>query len=136
MLQHHIPFSTVFPSCLSNFISPYFISFPMKFQVVISKSRIFETFLYCVVTSYSLSIEKCLFDKHFVASTNYTDFYWYSKCGGGNSGLKFIFRIKYDKGHILSPSLMPLDINSKLVYAYGSSTPFMSLSPLKELKSS
>ena len=72
----------------------------MKFQVVISKSRIFETFLYCVVTSYSLSIEKCLFDKHFVASTNYTDFYWYSKCGGGNSGLKFIFRLKYDKGHI------------------------------------
>ena len=59
-------------------------------------------------------------------------FSWYSKCGGVNSGLKFIFHIKDKNGHISNPSLKPIELNTELVYADGSATPFVPLSPLKE----
>ena len=104
----------------------------INLQVVISTSRIFETIFYCSVTSYSLSVDQSLLDNNFVSSKNDTDFAWYSKCGGGNSVLKVILRLKDDKGHIFNTSLTPLDINTKLVYDYVYATYFMYLSPLKE----
>ena len=104
----------------------------MKSQVVLSTSGVFENIFYCSVTSFSLSAEQVFLDNHFVSITNDTGFAWYSKCGWGGSGLKVIFSLKYDKGHIFNPSLTPLDINTKLVYDYGSATPFVSLYPLKE----
>ena len=87
-------------------------------------------------TSYSLSIDQRFLDNQFVSSMNDTDFSWYSKCGGGNDGLKFIFHLKYNRGHIFNPSLTSLDLNNELVYANGNSMPSVPLSPLKEQKSS
>ena len=63
-------------------IFPYFISLRMKFEVVLSTYRIFETIFYCSVASYSLSIEQYFLDENFVSSKNDTGFAWYSKCGG------------------------------------------------------
>ena len=63
-------------------IFPYFISVHMKFQLVLSTGDIFETIFYCIITSYSLSIEDRFLDNHFVSSTNYTGVSWYSKCRG------------------------------------------------------
>ena len=93
-----------------------------------------KSVFYCGVTSYSISIEQHFLGNQFVSSTNDTDFAWYSKCGGENSGLKFIFHLKDEKGHIFNPSLAPLELNTELVYADGFATPFMPLSPLKEQK--
>ena len=80
----------------------------MKYQLVLSTGGIFENIFYCSVIRYSLSIEQNFLDNQFVSSTNDTDFCWYSKCGGVNSGLKLIFHIKDKKGHIFNPSLTPL----------------------------
>ena len=108
----------------------------MKSQVVISTGRIFETIYYFIITSYPLSIEKRFLYNQFVSSTNDTDFAWYSKYGGGDSGLKFIFHFKDYRGHISNPSLTPLDMNTELVYADGYATLLIPLSPVKENKSS
>ena len=111
---------------------PIFISVHIKSQVVLSKGGIFETIFYFSITSYYLSIEKHLTYNQFVSNTNDTGFDWYSKCGGVNDGPKVIFRLKDKKCYIFNPSLIPLELNMKLVYAYGYYTPFMPLSPLKE----
>ena len=115
-------------------IFPYLISEHIKFQVFLSTGGIFDFF--CSVTSYSLSIEQRFLDEQFVSSVNDTGFAWYSKCVGDNAGIKFIFHLKYDKGRIFNPSLKPFELNTELVCADGSVTPFMPLSPLKEQKSS
>ena len=103
----------------------------MKSQVVLSTIGIFETIFYCSFTSYYLSVEHIFLDNHFLSGTNDTDFDWYSKCGGGNYGLKVIFRLKDDKGHISNPYLTPLDLNTKIVHDNGSTTTLMYLSTLK-----
>ena len=51
-----------------------------------------------------------------------------------NSGLKFIFHLKDEKGHVLNPYLEPLDINDEIVYANIYATPFMLLFTLKDQK--
>ena len=108
----------------------------MKFQVVLSTGRIFEAIFYLSVTRYSLSIEKRFLGNKCVSITNDTSFAWYSKCGGGNAGLKFIFHIKDDKVCIFNPYLITLDLNTELAYDDGSATPFVPIYPLKEQKSS
>ena len=65
---------------------------------------------------------------------NDTGFYWYSKCGGKNAGLKFIFHLKDDKVCILNPSLKPLELNTESFYADWSVTPFKPLSTLMDKK--
>ena len=70
----------------------------MKFQAVISTGGISETIHFCSVTRYYLSIEQNFIGNQFVSSKNDTGFSLYSKREGENSGLKFIFHIKYDKG--------------------------------------
>ena len=87
----------------------------MKSQVVLSTGGIFGTIFYCIVTSYSLSIEQRFLDNQFVSSVNDTDFAWYSNCGGGDAGLKIIFHLKDEKGRIFYPSLTPLELNTELV---------------------
>ena len=56
-------------------------------------------------------------------------------CEGENSGLKVIFHLKDENGHISNPYLTLLDPNTKLVYANVSTTPLIHLSPLKEKNS-
>ena len=104
----------------------------MKPQVVISTGIIFETVLCCSVTIYYLSIDQCFLDNQFVSGTNYTGFSWYSKYGGLNSGLKYISHLKEKNVLIFNTSLTPLYLNTELSSFYVYSTPFMSLSPLKE----
>ena len=87
-------------------------------------------------TSYSLWIDKHFLDNQFVSSTNDTDIAWYSKYVGGDSGLKFIFKIKYKKGHIFNLSLTPLDLDTEIFYYDIYATTFMPLYPLKDQKSS
>ena len=53
-----------------------------------------------------------------------------------NAGLKVIFNLKDEKGRIFNTSLTPLELNTNLVYADGSTTPCVPLSSLKEQKSS
>ena len=89
-------------------------------------------YFYCDVTSYSLSIDKRFLGNQCVSITDDTDFAWYSKCGGKNYGLKFIFHLKDKKGRIFNPSMWPLERNTEIVYDDGSVTPFMPLSPLKD----
>ena len=117
-------------------IFPYFISVHMKYQLVFSKWGIFETIYYHIVTSYSLSTDQCFLNNQFVSSKNGTDFSWYSKCGGKNSGLKVIFHLKENYVRIFYPSLTSLVLNTEFVYADGYSTPFMTISSMKEQKSS
>ena len=95
-----------------------------------------KLFLNYIVTRYSLSIEQRFLDNQFVSGKNDPDFTWYNKCGEENTGLKFIFHLKDDKGHIFSPSLTPLELNAEIFYVDVSATPFMPQSPLKEKKSS
>ena len=65
-----------------------------------------------------------------------TGFAWYSKFRGGNSVLKFTFRLKYDKGFVFNSYLTPLEMNADRVYADLSTTPFMTLYTMKEKKPS
>ena len=50
----------------------------------------------------------------------------------GNSGLKFIFHIKDNKGCIFNTYLTPLDLNTEIFYADGYVTPFITLSLSKD----
>ena len=88
-------------------------------------------YFYCRVARYSLSIEQRSLDNQFVSSKNDTDFDWYSKCEGENDGLKVIFHLKDEKGLIFNLSLTTIDLNAKLEYDNGYTTPFIPLSPLK-----
>ena len=106
----------------------------MKPQLVILTGGIFETISYCNVTSYYLSIEHSLLNNQFLSSANDTDLFWYCKYGGGNNGLKVILHLKDENGRILNPSLIPLEMNTELVYDYGYATTFTPLSTLKEKK--
>ena len=63
-----------------------------------------------------MSIGQNLLDNQFVSSTNDTCFFWYSKYGGANAGLKFIFHIKYEKGRTFNLFLTTLDLNTELFY--------------------
>ena len=89
-----------------------------------------------MVTSYSLSIEKSFLDNQFVSSKNDTNFDWHSIYGGENTGIKVIFHLKDERVRICNTYFTQLELNNELVYANGSATPFMPLSPLKEQKSS
>ena len=108
----------------------------MKSQVVLSTRGIFETIFCCSITIYPFSTDQHLLDNKCVSSTKDTGFYWYSKCGGGNSGQNIIFHLRDQKGRIFIPSLTLLEMNTDIFYANGSSTPFMPLSTLREKKSS
>ena len=104
----------------------------MKSQVYLSIGSIFEAIFYCSITIYSPSIEKRFLDNQFVSSANDNDFAWCSKCGGGGSGLKFIFHLKHKKGCIFNPSLSHLELNNVLVHVDGYVTPFVPIFTLME----
>ena len=55
---------------------------------------------------------------------------------GGGSDLKFIFHIKDEKVRTFDHCLIPLYINTDIVYVNGYAAHFMPLSPLKDQKSS
>ena len=91
-------------------------------------------YFYCIITSYSLSIEQQFLYNQFLSSANDTNYSWYNKCGEENDGLKVIFHIKGGKVHIFNPSLTPLEPYTEIFYVDGYVTPLMCLLSMKEAK--
>eukprot|EP00594_Rhizosolenia_setigera_P020361 CAMPEP_0178979246 /NCGR_PEP_ID=MMETSP0789-20121207/25717_1 /TAXON_ID=3005 /ORGANISM="Rhizosolenia setigera, Strain CCMP 1694" /LENGTH=582 /DNA_ID=CAMNT_0020669293 /DNA_START=186 /DNA_END=1934 /DNA_ORIENTATION=- len=86
------------------------------------------------ITNLAFTVEERFTQKQYVTRFGQRDFAWYSKCGGENAGLDVLISLKNEKGQLVKPTEI-IRTYTELIYADGTSTPLMPLSPLRERRS-
>ena len=87
------------------------------------------------VTDYAISVEH-RFDKNpYISRIVGSEFSWFNKCGGENSGLDVMIHLRDEKGRIVNDITETVYLKTELVYSDESPTPYMPLMPLKERRS-